>query len=70
MNKTLVVVTGLLVACIVLLTVVTQLEASDKQDIYSRYNTYQMFEDGSYKAELLTGEKITGCIKNALCNKE
>lgn len=36
--------------------------------LYEKYNSYRMYEDGSYQAEYRDGTKIKGCITDALCN--
>ena len=38
--------------------------------MYDNYLTITMYEDGSYEAVTRAGERVTGCIKNALCEKE
>ena len=36
--------------------------------LYEKYNSYRMYEDGSFQAEYRDGTHIKGCIAGALCN--
>ena len=39
-------------------------------DLYSSYNHFRMYEDGSYTGETSAGVQITGCIEGALCDDD
>jgi hypothetical protein len=33
----------------------------------NQWHTYRLYEDGSYRGELLTGETVTGCLADGIC---
>lgn len=35
--------------------------------VYSDYLYMHMYEDGSYRGELLNGQKVSGCVRGGLC---
>ena len=43
--------------------------ATTLQDAYLDYSYIKIYEDGSYEGENRQGQRVTGCIPDALCAK-
>ena len=43
--------------------------ATTLEDAYSDYNYIKIHEDGSYEGENRQGQRVTGCIEDALCDR-
>ena len=47
----------------------TVVPKSALEDLHRDYNHLTMYEDGSYTGQSITGERISGCVRGALCDK-
>ena len=68
-GKALVFMQGMAAGALMILLIQEAAPRADLVDIYHRYNSITMYEDGSAEGEDRSGKRFSVCIRQALCDK-
>lgn len=68
MTKLLIYLVGMVVGSGIMLVIVECRQSTAMVELYSDYNHFTLYEDGSFTGQTIEGIDIEGCILSALCN--